>query len=75
MTYSSPSVIGSRRDSIMDEQRKLEEHRKLPELRAHIDKLLGKGWVITSRCPLKLQSGHRVLLVSYGMLICEGLAA
>lgn len=59
----------------MDEQRKLEEHRKLPELRAHIDKLLGKGWVITSRCPLKLQNGHRVLLVSYGMLICEGLAA
>ena len=51
----------------MDEQRKLEEHRKLPELRAHIDKLLGKGWVITSRCPLKLQSGHRVLLVSYGL--------
>lgn len=59
----------------MDEQHKPEEHRKLPELRAHIGKLLDKGWVITSRSPLKLQNGHRILLVSHGMLICEGLAA
>ena len=53
----------------------MQEQRYLPELRVHIEKLLGKGWVITSRTPLRLQHGHRVLTVSHGMLICEGLAA
>nr|WP_298141579.1 hypothetical protein [uncultured Pseudomonas sp.] len=53
----------------------MKEQRYLPELRIHIEKLLGNGWVITSRSPLRLQNGHRSLLVTHGMLICEGLAA
>ena len=53
----------------------MQEQRHLPELRAHIEKLLSKGWVITSRSPLQLHNGHRSLLVMHGMLICEGLAA
>jgi hypothetical protein len=53
----------------------MKEQRHLPELRVHIEKLLGKGWVIACRSPLRLQNGHRTLLVAHGMLISEGLVA
>lgn len=52
-----------------------QEQRYLPALRAHIEKLLGKGWVVASRAPLKLQNGNRSLLVAHGMLISDSLAA
>lgn len=45
------------------------EHRYLPELRAHIDKLLTKGWVIAARNPLTLQSGRKTYQVMHGMLV------
>jgi hypothetical protein len=47
----------------------MKEQRHLPALRAHIEQLLNKGWVIASRNPLTLQNGHRCYLVSHGMLI------
>lgn len=46
-----------------------QEQRYLPELRAHIDKLLAKGWVIAQRSPLTLQSGRKTYMVMHGMLI------
>ncbi|WAC46415.1 hypothetical protein OU997_09750 [Pseudomonas sp. SL4(2022)] len=46
-----------------------QEQRYLPELRAHIDKLLAKGWVIAERNPLTLQSGRKTYMVVHGMLI------
>ncbi|MBU1282539.1 MAG: hypothetical protein KJ989_11630 [Gammaproteobacteria bacterium] len=46
-----------------------QEQRYLPELRAHIDKLLAKGWVIAERSPLTLQSGRKTYMVVHGMLI------
>ena len=46
-----------------------QEQRHLPELRAHIEKLLAKGWVIADRNPLTLQSGRKVYQVMHGMLI------
>lgn len=46
-----------------------QEHRYLPELRAHIDTLLDKGWVIAERFPLILQSGRKTYRVMHGMLI------
>lgn len=46
-----------------------QEQRYLPELRAHIDKLLAKGWVIAQRFPLTLQSGRKTYMVVHGMLI------
>ena len=46
-----------------------QEQRHLPALRAHIDKLLSKGWVIASRSPLTLRSGHKTYRVMHGMLI------
>jgi hypothetical protein len=46
-----------------------QEQRSLPSLRAHIDKLLSKGWAITSRSPLTLRSGRKTYLVMHGMLI------
>lgn len=49
----------------------MKEQRQLPRLRAHIDYLLGKGWIIASRDPLTLRNGHRCYLVSHGMLISE----
>jgi len=48
-----------------------QEQRALPALRAHIDKLLNKGWVIANRNPLTLQSGRKTYLVMHGMLIGE----
>jgi hypothetical protein len=51
----------------------MDEHRYLPALRAHIEKLLKQGWVIASRSPLQLQQGHKSCLVRHGMLISEGL--
>lgn len=56
-------------------QDQMQEQRYLPALRAHIEKLLGKGWVVVSRTPLRLQNGNRSLLVAHGMLISESLAA
>ena len=50
-----------------------QEQRYLPALRAHIDQLLSKGWVIIARNPLQLRSGTRTYLVMHGMLIGEGL--
>jgi hypothetical protein len=50
----------------------MQEQRKLPALRAHIDKLLDNGWVIAHRDPLTLRLGHRTCLVMHGMLISEG---
>ncbi|MCW1935537.1 MULTISPECIES: hypothetical protein [Pseudomonas] len=49
----------------------MKEQRHLPALRAHIEQLLSKGWVIASRSPLTLQNGHRCFLVSHGMLISD----
>ncbi|WP_296233205.1 hypothetical protein [uncultured Pseudomonas sp.] len=49
----------------------MKEQRHLPALRAHIEQLLRKGWVIASRSPLTLQNGHRCFLVSHGMLISD----
>jgi hypothetical protein len=48
-----------------------EEQRQLPALRAHIDHLLGQGWVIAARNPLKLQFGQKTCQVRHGMLISE----
>jgi hypothetical protein len=45
------------------------EQRSLPALRAHINKLLAKGWVISERSPLTLQSGRKTYMVVHGMLI------
>lgn len=53
----------SRMESLQQEQR------YLPALRAHIDKLLAKGWVIAERSPLTLQSGRKTYMVVHGMLI------
>jgi hypothetical protein len=50
----------------------MQEQRYLPALRAHIDKLLGNGWVIAQRDPLTLRHGRRTCLVMHGMLISEG---
>ena len=49
----------------------MKEQRHLPALRAHIDMLLNKGWMIASRSPLTLQNGHRSYTVAHGMLISE----
>ena len=49
----------------------MKEQRHLPELRAHIDMLLSKGWIIASRNPLLLQNGRRSYMVAHGMLISE----
>lgn len=46
-----------------------QEQRELPQLRAHIDKLLAKGWVIVERNPLTLRSGRKTYMVLHGMLI------
>ncbi|MFP6851205.1 MAG: hypothetical protein VCA57_21245 [Pseudomonas sp.] len=46
-----------------------QEQRYLPELRAHIDKMLARGWVIADRNPLILQSGRKTYTVMHGMLI------
>ncbi|KRW59021.1 hypothetical protein [Pseudomonas sp. TTU2014-080ASC] len=46
-----------------------QEQRQLPELRAYIDILLAKGWVIASRSPLTLQVGRKTYQVEHGMLI------
>ncbi|QLC73382.1 hypothetical protein LPB260_21850 [Pseudomonas sp. LPB0260] len=53
----------------------MKEQRKLPALRAHIDQLLGKGWVIAGRNPLALRKGRKSWVVNHGMLISEDLAA
>jgi len=50
-----------------------EEQRQLPALRAHIEHLLGQGWVIASRTPLKLQFGQKTCQVRCGMLISESM--
>lgn len=49
----------------------MKEQRYLPALRAHIDQLLSKGWIIASREPLTLQHGHRCYMVAHGMLISD----
>lgn len=54
-----------------NERSAMKEQRHLPALRAHIEQLLSKGWIIASRNPLTLQNGHRCYLVSHGMLISE----
>lgn len=51
----------------------MKEQRYLPALRAHIDQLLGNGWVIAERNPLRLQHGRKVCVVRHGMLISEGM--
>lgn len=53
------------------EEMAMKEQRRLPALRAHIEQLLSKGWIISNRSPLTLQNGHRCYLVSHGMLISE----
>ncbi|TIH10232.1 hypothetical protein D8779_05945 [Pseudomonas leptonychotis] len=57
----------SRMESLQQEQR------YLPALRAHIDKLLAKGWVIAERSPLTLQSGRKTYRVVHGMLIGDAI--
>ncbi|RIA34860.1 hypothetical protein DFO61_1516 [Ectopseudomonas oleovorans] len=52
----------------------MKEQRHLPALRAHIEQLLSKGWIIASRSPLTLQNGHRCYLVSHGMLISDSIS-
>lgn len=47
------------------------ERRSLHALREHIDCLLARGAVISSREPLRLQLHGRMLLVEHGMLIAE----
>jgi len=54
-----------------NERPAMKEQRHLPALRAHIEQLLSKGWIIASRSPLTLQNGHRCYLVSHGMLISD----
>lgn len=49
----------------------MKEQRRLPALRAHVEQLLSKGWIISNRNPLTLQNGHRCYLVSHGMLISD----
>ena len=51
----------------------MKEQRYLPALRAHIEQMLGAGWVITARSPLKLQHGRSSCVVRPGMLISEGM--
>lgn len=46
-----------------------QEQRYLPALRAHIDTLLARGWVIAQRNPLTLQSGRKTYRVMHGMII------
>jgi hypothetical protein len=53
------------------EEPAMKEQRHLPALRAHIEQLLSKGWVIASRSPMTLRNGSRCYLVSHGMLISE----
>jgi hypothetical protein len=60
-------LLASRKDAGVDEQR------HLPALRAHIDHMLGQGWVIATRNPLKLQFGQKTCQVRNGMLISEGM--
>ncbi|WP_405119333.1 hypothetical protein [Pseudomonas leptonychotis] len=57
----------SRMESLQQEQR------YLPALRAHIDKLLAKGWVIAERSPLTLQSGRKTYRVVHGMLVGDAI--
>jgi hypothetical protein len=61
------------RRGVLKRMRRMEalqkEQRYLPELRAHIDKLLTKGWIIAGRNPLTLQSGRKTYRVMHGMLI------
>lgn len=49
----------------------MKEQRHLPALRAHIEQLLSKGWMISNRNPLTLHNGRRCYLVSHGMLISD----
>ncbi|MGP0171487.1 hypothetical protein ACSVIJ_06335 [Pseudomonas sp. NCHU5208] len=49
----------------------MKEQRHLPALRAHIELLLSRGWIIANRSPLTLQNGHRSYTVAHGMLISE----
>ncbi|OEC35028.1 hypothetical protein SAMN05216600_1133 [Pseudomonas cuatrocienegasensis] len=49
----------------------MQEQRYLPALRAHIDYLISKGWVIAMRDPLKLQFRDETCVVMHGMLIGE----
>lgn len=60
-------LLASRKDAGHEEQR------QLPALRAHIEHLLGQGWVIASRNPLKLQFGQKTCQVRCGMLISESM--
>ncbi|GIZ13140.1 hypothetical protein [Pseudomonas sp. NCCP-436] len=53
----------------------MKEQRQLPRLRAHIDHLLSKGWIIASRDPLTLRNGQRCYLVSHGMLISDSISS
>ncbi|VXC07165.1 conserved hypothetical protein [Pseudomonas sp. 8Z] len=52
----------------------MKEQRHLPALRAHIETLLSKGWIISNRSPLTLQNGQRCYLVSHGMLISDSIS-
>jgi hypothetical protein len=58
-------LLASRKDAGHEEQR------QLPALRAYIEQLLGQGWVIAARNPLKLQFGQKTCQVRHGMLISE----
>lgn len=51
------------------------EQRSLHSMRKHIDRMLARGWSITGRDPLRLESAGRTCVVQHGMLISELKAA
>jgi hypothetical protein len=51
------------------------EQRSLHSMRKHIDLMLAKGWSITGRDPLRLESAGRTCVIRHGMLISELKAA
>ncbi|KFX71279.1 hypothetical protein TMS3_0104970 [Pseudomonas taeanensis MS-3] len=47
------------------------EQRQYHAMRAHIDQLLAKGWSISGRDPLRLESAGHSCIVRHGMLISD----
>ena len=47
----------------------IKDTRIYPKMRLHIDDLLGKGWSITGRDPVRLELGVQVKTVRNGVLI------
>jgi hypothetical protein len=51
------------------------EQRRLHSMRKHIDLMVARGWSITGREPLRLESAGRTCVVRHGILISELKAA